>query len=65
MARNLFRFFSENNPVRGTGKTNNIPDVNWLNKCTLSTSHHGEVWHNVMSQVNSYIILAKSKKSLI
>ena len=30
MARNCFRFFTENNPIRGTGKTNNIPDVNWL-----------------------------------
>ena len=30
MARNFFRFFTENSPVRGTEKTNNIPDVNWL-----------------------------------
>ena len=25
-------FFTENNPARGTGKKNNIPDVNWLMK---------------------------------
>ena len=25
----FFRIFTENNPVRGTGK-DNIPDVNWL-----------------------------------
>ena len=30
MARIFFKFFTENNPVRETGKTNNIPDVNWL-----------------------------------
>ena len=33
MARNFFWLFTENNPVRGTRKTNNtnnIPDVNWL-----------------------------------
>ena len=30
MAISVFKFFTENNPIRGTGKTNNIPDVNWL-----------------------------------
>ena len=42
MARNLF---TENNPVRGTGKTNNIPDVNWLSNYAtpLYTRYHTTV----------------------
>ena len=30
MARNFFRIFTENKPVRGLRKKYNIPDVNWL-----------------------------------
>ena len=30
MARNLFRIFTENKPVRGLWKKYNIPEVNWL-----------------------------------
>ena len=31
MARNFFRIFIENKPVRGLQKKYNIPGVNWLN----------------------------------
>ena len=30
MARNVFKFFTENNPARESKKNNNIPGVNWL-----------------------------------
>ena len=30
MARNFFRIFTENKPVRGLRKKYNIPEVNWL-----------------------------------
>ena len=30
MARNFFRFFTENKPTRGIQKTVSIPDANWL-----------------------------------
>ena len=36
MARNFFWFLTENNYVRGTGNTNNIPDMNWLRQMLSS-----------------------------
>ena len=30
MARNFFKNFTENKPVRGLRKKYNVPDVNWL-----------------------------------
>ena len=35
MARNLFRIFTENKPIRGLRKKYNIPDVNWLKEVIL------------------------------
>ena len=49
MARIFFRFFTENNPVRGTGKTNNIPDVN-----KKSTEYVQHLYGDMYMEASSY-----------